>query len=76
MMSYDLKAELARIKRESFTAGAEPSDEDAMGLLISRYFKWDGVSILKAAANALEDANFHDESAQIDEMIKKIGGGK
>jgi len=57
------------IKRESFTAGSNPTDADAFGLLMARYFGWDS-RILDAASKALEDANFHTESAQVAEMYQ------
>jgi hypothetical protein len=43
-----------------------------MGLLISHYFEWDGLKILKALYNALEDANFHTENETIQGMIDKL----
>jgi hypothetical protein len=50
---------LNKIKKESFVDGYEASDEEAFGLLLSKYFKWDGYKIFSAAHDALEDANFH-----------------
>jgi hypothetical protein len=51
---------LNKIKKESFVNGYEPSDEEAFGLLLSKYFKWDGYRIFKVSNEALEDANFHE----------------
>ena len=50
---------LNKIKKESFVDGYEASDIEAFGLLMSKYFKWDGYKIFKANCYALEDANFH-----------------
>jgi len=66
-----VSAELAKIKRLSFVEGYQASDEEAMGILLSRFFKWDGVAIMKAAAAGLEDANFHTECALVLELARK-----
>lgn len=63
---------LERIKRESFVNAGETADEDAMGLLVSKFFEWDGLAILKTAYSALEDANFHAENETIEELIRKV----
>ena len=42
------------------------SDMDALGVMISVYFEWDGVRILDAMQAALQDANFHSINEKID----------
>ena len=77
-MNYDNKKEFDKmsvqvilnvIKRESFTSPETTSNEEAMGLLMSKFFEWDGVKILKATSSALEDANFHSECQKVEDMI-------
>lgn len=63
---------LDHIKRTSFVKDYTATNEEAMGLLVSKFFEWDGVAILKSASYALEDANFHTESAVIDELVNKL----
>jgi hypothetical protein len=58
-------------KRESFTGGYKSTDAEAFGLLMASYFGH-GARILDAAAKALEDANFHTESAQVAAMYQAI----
>ena len=41
---------------------------EAFGLVMARYFRFDGCEIMKAASHALEDANFHSEAAEIMKM--------
>lgn len=65
---------VAKIKKDSFVPGYKASDEEAMGLLLSKYFEWDGLAILKAASDALEDANFHSENEVVLKLIEKVGG--
>lgn len=68
-----VQALLDTIKAESFTSGTA-SNPEAFGLLIAKFFHWDGADILRAAQFALEDANFHTESgvvsAMADELVK------
>lgn len=63
---------LEEIKQESFVKGYEASDVEAMGLLVSKYFDWNGIAILDTASYACEDANFHTEASKIGEMINHI----
>jgi hypothetical protein len=63
--------QLRRIKRTSFSDGYAATDAHAMGLLLASYFQWNGLDILRAAQFALEDANFHTESAEVAAMADK-----
>jgi hypothetical protein len=69
MNKQAIKEILEKIKQESFVSGYKATDEEAMGLLVSKYFEWDGLNILKVTYNALEDANFHTDNKKIREMI-------
>ena len=51
---------LNKIKKECFEDWYKASDTEAFGMLLSKYFKWDGYEICKAGYSALEDANFHE----------------
>lgn len=66
-----LKSLVARAKRDRFTPGYKATDAEALGLLVAGYFQWDGVAILRTASRALEDANFHKESAVLDGLAAK-----
>lgn len=68
-----MAGELARIKRESFVKGYEATDAEAFGLLMSSLFHYDGPDIMQAASYALEDANFHDECALLQDLAKFDG---
>lgn len=35
------------------------SDQEALGIAISKYFKWSGEDIFKTAQSAFEDSNYH-----------------
>ena len=48
------------------------TDQEALGIIISQYFEWNGLAILETLYNALEDANFHTENQVIEAMIEKL----
>lgn len=48
------------------------SDAEALGLVIARYFEWDGLQILETSRRALEDANFHTEAEIIQNQIEQV----
>jgi len=66
--SLEVAGILVKIKKESFNEGYHASDAEAFGLLMSRYFEWDG-RIVEACAFACEDANFHPEAATLRERV-------
>lgn len=47
------------------------SDAEALGAMISSYFRWDGIQILNALQYALEEANFHSINEQINTIREK-----
>jgi len=47
------------------------TNADALGVLIARYFKWDGTQILDCLQSALEDANFHSINEEITNLREK-----
>ena len=71
-----LKQMIDRQKKDFFVPDYQnkATDEEALGLIVSHYFKWDGLAILKTLSNALEDANFHTENEIIQAMIDKLEG--
>lgn len=44
------------------------SDADALGILISQYFEWNGSEIFKTTYSAFEDSNFHTFNEKIKEL--------
>lgn len=66
-----IKAVLDQIKTESFVRGYVAPDAEAMGLLVSKYFEWDGIQILESSFFALEDANFHTEAGIVYDLCEK-----
>ncbi len=46
-------------KQTSFVDHKRATDEEALGILISRFCEWDGQAIFEVTKAAFEDANFH-----------------
>ena len=43
-------------------------DSDAVGIMVSRYFKWDPTEIMRMAYSAFEDANMHAENRELEKI--------
>jgi len=56
---------------------SEWSDNDILGLIVSKYSRWDFNNIQGVCASAMDDANFRDEAEQLRKMVKggPIGSG-
>lgn len=54
-----LKPLLDEVKKKCFVDGYEAGDVEALGLVLSKYLKWDGHRIMFTALASLEDANYH-----------------
>lgn len=63
---------LDEIKGTVFVKGYQATDEEAFGMLISKFSEWDGLFALKACGYALEDSNFHKENAKVQEIIQSL----
>jgi hypothetical protein len=73
-MNLKIKALLKEIKKESFKPEYQKvvSEQECMGLLVSKYFEWDGLSVLEVARAGLTDSNFHTESEQVNKIIHDV----
>jgi len=49
---------------------------EGLGLAISQWSEWGGRIIMEVFKAALEDANFHDEAEQVQEMLDKLMEGR
>lgn len=60
------------IRQNSFVEGYKDkaTTEECLGLAVARFLKWDS-RIFRTFYEALEDANFHRESAEIEERYRK-----
>ena len=69
----DLKTLIDATIKERFKPDYQAgiTDAEALGAMISSYFRWDGIQILNALQYALEDANFHSINEQINTIREK-----
>lgn len=67
-----LKVIIKNIRETSFVRGYDASDEECLGIAIAHFFQWNGKKIMLASAEALQDANFHQEAEQLFERVKKF----
>ena len=51
--------------------GTEKEVEEALGIAVSVWSKWDGLKVMRVFHAALEDANFHEEAAEVEELRVK-----
>lgn len=62
-----LKPLIEEVRNEVFLPEyrAEQTEEEIVGIIVSKYFEWSGDSIEAVAMSAFEDANFHDVEIKI-----------
>jgi len=63
---------IEEVRTTSFVSGYQATDAECLGLVLARYFTWDGLQVLKTAYAALEDSNYHKENEQIAKLIKQV----
>ena len=54
-----LKQLIDEQKKKSFRDPSTALDSEALGIMISQYFEWNGKEIFLTSYNAFEDSNFH-----------------
>ena len=73
-LAMDLFRQAIKLKKEtSFTDPTMATDEDALGILISQFSKWDGQKIFHTAFQAFEDSNFHSFNQKFRNQWNKEG---
>lgn len=68
MIQQVLPTLLSAIKEKAYVNGYKASDAEALGLVVSKFTKWDLGAILNVTSEALEDANYDDVAKQIDKI--------
>ena len=57
-------------KKSAFTDDYKATTEEALGIILAKFYEWNGNKILKASAYALEDANYHTESSIVSDLAE------
>jgi len=67
-----LKPLMEDVRNESFTPAyrAKINDSELVGDIVSKFFRWDPKSIIKAFLYALEDSNAATLTSQIEKLTK------
>ena len=66
-----LKDLMNEITKNTFVTGYNATEEEKLGMILSKFYEWDGIKILQTAYWALEDSNFHSENEVIQTLIDK-----
>ena len=66
-----LKQLIEEQKKESFVDPSTTTDSEALGLMISQYFKWDGKEIFDTSYFGFEDSNYHTFNEKFEELWNK-----
>lgn len=73
-MIKELNELIQKQKKENFGDPSKATDQEALGIMISQYFQWDGQQIFDCAYNAFEDSNFHSFNEKFENMWKQTEG--
>jgi len=67
LLQHQLKDLISRYVKDYYEPEYQNNiaDAEALGKMLSSYFRWDGAQIMDALQSALEDANFHSINEQI-----------
>lgn len=64
---------IEEVKRRVFEKDYQDkvTNEEVLGIIISKFSEWDGQKIKDIMYNAFEDSNFHSFNAKLDELWKE-----
>jgi hypothetical protein len=54
-----LRALIDEVKGDIYVEGYTPTDQEVVGAILSKFFRWNGDLIAQAGIEALHDSNFH-----------------
>ena len=60
MIAAVMPALLSAIKDKAFVEHYEATDEEALGLVVSKFCKWNAIAITEVAVEAYEDSGYDD----------------
>lgn len=65
-----IKPLIQKIRTDAFLPEYQDAatDEECLGLAVSKFYEWDGYAIYKSFVEALGDANFHSFAGKIEEL--------
>lgn len=45
------------------------TDAEILGVILAKFFEWDGTKILATAVSGLEDANYHSDASEVQKLL-------
>lgn len=63
----DLKKIINDTKKVAFTNPEQATDEEALGLIVSKFCGYNGQKIFDVLYNAFEDSNFHSFNSKMEQ---------
>lgn len=75
MEKSGLETLIAEEKEKIWNDPETADDHETLGILISKFSKWEGETIIKTFLAALEDSNFHELASSIKESTDKYFEG-
>ena len=73
IINENLTPLLKEIGAMIFVKDYNPTDTEILGIMLSKFLKWDGHAIAKAVYSAFEDSNFHTLNTEFEALCKKHG---
>lgn len=70
----DLTLVAHREAERSYTEGHECSEAHALGIAVAKHFGWDCAAIVETLTSALDEANAHTLSSEIEELAERSFG--
>jgi len=58
LIEETLRPLIDQVANGGWSENADPSDEEVLGVILSKFLKWEAGAIMRAAHSAFEDANF------------------
>ena len=73
MIDLILPELIEQTKRECFDSKYwnQITDQEVLGVILARFFKWDGQACFETLTYALEDSNFHSENRALQKTWKE-----
>jgi hypothetical protein len=66
-----VRALIDEVKGDIYVAGYTPTDQEVVGVILSKFFKWNGDLIAQAGIEALRDSNFHTMADDFEKRLDK-----
>lgn len=70
-----LRSAIDEIRKACWTDPADVSDQEALGVLVSKFTEWTPFDILTVSIHALEDSNWHTGADELEKLQGRLVNG-